>query len=500
MKKSLLIIFTICVHSLMAQNYQNICTTGITLYKSSDTYIKAFRSDSLYPLGNNDTLFISYHTIRDNQNGTCLDTTNGSILGRKILKKHNGWFCFFNSANDTIQINTQAAINETWRFCDLPNNGYIQAKVTAIVNDSVLGMVDQVKIITLQAKNSSNADTSHLLNQRSIRLSQHYGLSRMLDVYYVPNDTVNYILAGKTQPPIGLQDLAWQQVYDFNVGDEFHYSGGDGWINSYYYSDLEIYHVLEKTSYGNDSVKYVMEYCRKDTTYIPKGSTTVHDTITMTYNFQQLANTNASWFTRLPEEFLNQDNIADFYKTNFAYGNRQTKSVRFAAYMMWSYSPGCWVYLGQPGCWEIFQHENHYSEGLGSTYYYEECYSNYMLTHTKWNYLEYFRKGSETWGTPVALDCWTLTSTEPQKEKNDRTIHIIPNPVETESKILFNTNGVNEELHFLLIDNMGRIVAQFYTETTSYTFNRTGLPNGLYILSVYDKAGFLRGRAKLIIL
>jgi hypothetical protein len=421
-------------------------------------------------------------------------------LGRKILKKHNGWFFFFNSTNDTIRINNLAVVNETWKFCDLPNNGYIQAKVTNIINDSVLTGIDQVKIITFQAKNNSNADTSHILNQKSIRLSQHYGLSQMLDVYTIPNDTVNYILAGKADPPAGIQDLTWQQIYDFNVGDEFDYSGGEVWIYSYFYFKDEIYHVLEKTTYGNDSVKYVMEYCRKDSTYIPKGSSSVHDTISVTYNFLQLANTNASWFTKLPEEFFNQYNLADSYKINFAYNNRQTKSVKFGAYTVDWFFPHCWIYEIQPACWEIFQSENQYVNGLGLAYYDEECYANYVHTHTKWNYLKYFRKGSETWGTPVASDCWTLTSTEPQKEKSDRTIHVVPNPVETEAKIWFDANGENEELYFLLIDNMGRIVAQFYTEIIPYTFDRTGLPNGLYFLSVYDKDGFLRGRVKLIIL
>jgi hypothetical protein len=220
----------------------------------------------------------------------------------------------------------------------------------------------------------------------------------------------------------------------------------------------------------------------------------------VTYNFQQLANSNASWFTRLPEEFLNQDNIADSYHTNFAFDNRQTKSVRFADYMIWPYPPVCWVSLGQPGCWEIFQHENHYAEGLGSVYYYEDCYANNMLSHTKWNTLEYFRKGAETWGTPVTLDCWTLTGTESQKEKSNLTIHIIPNPVETEAKIWLDNNGKNEELVFILIDYLGRIVAKFYTVTTSFTFNRPALPDGLYLLCVYDKNGFLRGRTKLIFL
>ena len=498
MKKFIFIIFFFCVNSLLAQNYQNICTTGTTLYKPVSTYFKAFRLDSLEPLGNNDTMFISYRTIRDTSYWDCRDTTNGSILGREILKKHNGWFYFFNSLNDSIRLNTQATLNETWKFCDLPNNCYVQAKVTSIINDSVLGMIDQVKIITFQAKNSSNVNISNILNQKYIKLSQHWGLSQMLDVYFIPTDTMKYVLVGKTVLVLGIQNITWQQIFDFNVGDEFDYFGGE--ISGYYqeYHKYEIYNVLEKTAYGNDSVIYSMEYCRRDTILETGVITTVHDTITVNYNFQQLANDNASWFNKLPEEFLNQVNVANTYTRNFAYNNRQTKSITIWGDLFYS-SPPCWSFY-YPQCdYAPLQYKYNYAEGLGSVYYSEFC-TSLGGGHSVINNLVYYKKGSETWGTPVALNCWVLTSAESLQEKVDRAIHIVPNPVETESKIWFDTQNQNEKVTFVLTDYLGRNVTQFYTESLPYTFNRTGLPNGIYIITVYDKEGVLKGRAKLIIL
>jgi len=52
-------------------------------------------------------------------------------------------------------------LNGTWKFCALPHQSYIQATVTSIVNESVLGMIDQVKTITFQAKNSSNVNLTN---------------------------------------------------------------------------------------------------------------------------------------------------------------------------------------------------------------------------------------------------------------------------------------------------------------------------------------------------
>jgi len=129
MKKLLFPLLFFWVNILVAQNYQNICSPGTTYYKDNSGNLKAFRRDSVVLMGNNDTMFISYNAIRDT-GGTCRDTSNGSILGRKILKKHNGWFCFFNRYQDSISLNTQATLNQTWKFCDLPSGSYIQAQVT----------------------------------------------------------------------------------------------------------------------------------------------------------------------------------------------------------------------------------------------------------------------------------------------------------------------------------------------------------------------------------
>ncbi len=507
MKKLILFLFIFGINASIAQNFQNICTTGTTLYKSASSEIKAFRLDSLYPMGNSDTLFISYRTIRPDSSWTCLDTTNGSILGRKILKKQNGWFFFFNANDDTISLNTQATLNETWKFCDLPDNSYIQAKISNIGNEIVLGLTDQVKTIAFQAKNSSNIDISHILNQRYIKLSQRYGLSRMLDVFWIPRDTLSYVLAGKTVPAIGLQDIAWQQIYDFNIGDEFHYSGGEyhpiNYPEMYVNYSFDIYHVLGKTSFGNDSVKYVMEYCHKDTTWFSGLVNKTHDTITVNYDLAQLANSNSSWFTKLPEEFFNQDNVSFEYKRNFEFNARQNKFFKTGAFITTPLFPGCWVYNVQPDCFTIFLSENKYTDGLGRSHYQDDCFNSMTGAHiqSKWNNLVYFKKGSETWGNPVAPDCWILTDVEDVKLKEKATIiHIVPNPVETASKIWLDSDGKDEEMYFLLTDYLGKNIAGFKTGSRPYFFSREGIHEGIYILSVFDKDGASRNRTKLIIL
>lgn len=502
MKKLLLLFFFFWTNILFSQNFQNICTPGTTFYRSGTNELKAFRMDSVYPSGNNDTMFISYRTIRDDLNYGCLDTTNGSVLGRTILKKGNGWFIFFNLSHDSIRLNTQAAINVTWNFFDLPDKGHIQALVTNIVNDSVPGTNDQVKIITLQAKDSNGLNLSHLLNQRSIRLSRHFGLSQMLDVHFIPDDTILYVLAGKSNPAMGLQDLTWQQIYDFNAGDEFHYSGGEFYPVSYpeqfySYTKSEIYHVLEKTSFGSDSVSYSMEYCRKDTTTYPPSASRVHDTIILTYRFGQLSADNASWFTKLPEEFINQNNFADSYKGTFSYGNRQTKAVTFGACVVTYWGQGCWMYLSRPEC-PAEQFYYNYSEGLGTSHYQQDCYGLAgSHLHSKWNNLVYYRKGSESWGTPVSDNCWLLTGQEHRENAGMQPrIKVFPNPVDQEAQIIFPGNDRQVDLRYALYNYSGMRVTEGIITQIPCDLRRGSLASGLYILVISDLNGTIKGRAK----
>jgi len=477
---------------LGAQNYENICTPGTTFYRNPGNGFMAFRRDSVIPAGNNDTIFISYRAIRDTTGwADCMDTTNGSVLGRKIVKNHSGWFYFFNEPGDTVKINSQASLNQSWKFCMLPGNAYIEARVTSVVPDSVLGLTDQVKVITFQAKDAANNNIAHNLNQKSIRLSQHYGLSKMLDVYSIPNDTNFLTLAGKTIPPLGIQDLTWQDIYNFEVGDVFNYVASaptQGWAT--------ITKVLSKTSYGNDSVVYTEEICQVYHYATYPWYSTSHDTITEKDIFT--INPTNSWISYPPGIFACRGYIAAH---SYAFcinssQNRRQKSVTFDAYVFtggW-YGDTCWRYSNG----SIYPRSTGvYTEGLGKveTYWYDNT-GNWPQQMEE--DLVYYKKGSETWGTPVATDCFMLVGISPAAVQNGITIRIIPNPVETKAELQINNAAKNDNYYFILRDILGRVVLQRSLDSNPYLLTRDGLPEGLYFLSVYNKNGILQAQAKLI--
>lgn len=82
----------------------------------------------------------------------------------KVYKSSNGWFYFFNKSWDTLQINTNASLSESWKFCNLPDSGIVEATVSEIMTDTILGMPDSVKVITFQAYNSFGQTVTNSMN------------------------------------------------------------------------------------------------------------------------------------------------------------------------------------------------------------------------------------------------------------------------------------------------------------------------------------------------
>lgn len=493
MKKICILLFCLSGGILNAQDYQNICTSGITFFKGSSGNIKAYRQDSVYLPGNNDTIFISYRTIRPFLINDCYDTTNGSVLGRRIYKKHDGTFYFFNWNHDTLTIKAQAALNETWKFCGLPGGSRIEAQVTGINQDTVLGLTDEVKVITFQAKDAGGNSISHFLNQKTIKLSRHYGISKTYDLYYMPdiqtNDASVYYLAGKTIPIMGIQNLSWKVIYNFDVGDEFHWSGS--WWNGTGPSWQTIKRVLAREVFGNmDSVKYTMEYCK--IMWLPHPPPNVEktfDTIIESYNFLTIGNN--AIIQNLPQTFIRSSNSsyhARGYERYILFPGRQTQEYNDWRY---SYSGYCWGDVFEPTSYTY-----DYSEGLGVTYTYHVEFYNWPV---QWSEpMVYYKKGSETWGTPLAPNCSVLLPVETMANAVVPVLNINPNPVETQAEISlkgFTRSG----LRYILYNSLGQQVCVSAIHSDPFIFDRFGLPDGLYVISVIDDTNSILAIKKIML-
>ena len=148
-------------------------------------------------------------------------------------------------------------------------------------------------------------------------------------------------------------------------------------------------------------------------------------------------------------------------------------------------------------CWRTNYYsqvsKQNYTEGLGMTmnYFYDVNMGQYEQD------LLYYKKGTDTWGTPVSTDCTSLIGIAPIEPKKTVTVNISPDPVETQVKIFLNNVGETSGYRFTLTDLLGRTLVQNTLESNPFTITRQG-PSGLYFISVYDDKGILLARTKLI--
>ena len=461
---------------LSAQEWLNICSPGTSIYNRYDLQQRGLRWDSVYSPGNFDTVFLSFPNARRIEGEVCIEIDAGGILGREVVKKSTGWFWFFNVNEDTIFFNALAGINDSWEMFSLENGDYIQATVLIQYNDTVLGIVDSTKVIQLQAKNSNNVNIPHIFNQKFIQLSQDYGFTQIYDLRYFPEDTNTHILVGKTNPQLGMQQISWAEVFTFDIGDEFHYYGHAGFYVGGGETSYTIKKVLEKILYGNDSVSYQMEVCESATYYGPGGSTTTtyHDTTWIKYILHGV--NPLSTFDQLPQSFFPYSSWAahkyNWYHNQFQ--GRRLKEIEDNAYGFSEYQYNCWIQLFG---WEYPIHIKQFTDGLGLTRDDYECYGP-----TGWfnrESLVYYKKGSETWGTPVSTDCTTLVPVEDNPDRLELQVSIYPNPASD-----FITIEIPTQSQISILNLNGQEVLEQTTTEPRTVVDISTLPNGLYFVRV----------------
>lgn len=483
MKRIFIALLLLVPFLVQSQNYTNICSQGPAFYKKLNTnQLKAFKYTSYVLPGGGDTIFYTFPTLRDT-GATCLDTTKGSILGRKIYRQGaTKMFFFFNRNNDTIYVNAKAQLNDTWRFVKLTLGTWLEAKVVAIAPDSVMGVLDDVMRIELQARRNDGTPIASPWNGKFIKLSKNYGLSRIFDFNNVPFDTTNYTLVGKLKPAIGVQDFGWREVYNYNIGDAMHFSGYTNDASGTNSTWKEIQTVFAKTSYGanNDSVVYKIDRCRSTVTNPGGNHVYFNDTLTIKYKFNVL--NNDSTILRMPDQFVRRNVYASqFDRYMKAFNNRQTKKITEDKYRFLN---NCFtIPTGS-----VILYRN-YSEGLGQTEYYRDD-----QTTQDFSRLVYFKKGSETWGNPVGTVCSPLLDIDEMSVPAALQARIVPNPVNDRARLKLENFRSGDSFTLTVFNLVGKELMQVNVVSADTPLNFNNLPAGLYLYTLKGQKTSLTGK------
>jgi len=393
--KHLFLICTLCVilSKLYAQDFQSVNANRIAYFSFYGNDFIFLRIDSVAYKG--DSVYYPQRSL-ENVDYDCFSPTSPSWAGSKIIIRPNGTNIYFNRNNDSVVIKTQAALYEKWIAYHIRDSIIVEAEVTKLQSDTLLGLTDSVKTIQFRVLDANSKPLQNQLSQITLELTQHYGWKTAMNFNLFPNLTASYfpvqesrtcMLVGLSDPKVGIQNLTWFDVYDFQPGDMLHvyrnYYDCCGVSPCNHYHRRIIYNYLNRVDYP-DSIVYNIEreihnltIQHNDTVEINGTRNTVREVIHRNPKFDKLSgeviiSENGNSIRMIFQNIGGQ--IEKYWEIPF--GQRHNDS--------------CWSWMIVDGGLAL-----HYIKGLGNPdYNYDEICSG-SLQQT-----QYYKKGTKEWGTP----------------------------------------------------------------------------------------------------
>jgi len=400
---------------------------------------------------------------------------------------------FFNKYNDTISIKTNGVLNDEWIACHLDGSKTVIGTLIHHDTLSFLGITDSVKTIGFQVYDSDMNFIPCEITNMNLQISKNHGFIKTLNFYeFSDNDydefssgqLEEYSLIGISDPEVGVQNLTWFDVNDFQIGDELHildkYSSFDHWSEngtSYSRVNKAIYKYLERFNY-TDSIVY--RYSREQSISITGTNGDSYQYYNDTLKSVIRPDTD---FDKLPGEpvFTDYSAYSNFMFNWFFPLKTDPSEVE----SIFPYSGDSW--WGKEildGCFEI----RNYIKGLGGPYY--EC-TNTMTMGGAERTLVYFKKGEITGGVPL------LITTIPENISENQLL-VFPNPA-SDFIMINNRDKLYESLVFDVFTIYGQLVKSVTITSVDGRIKTDDLSSGVYIYRICRMNGHILKTAKLII-
>jgi hypothetical protein len=427
-----------------AQNYQTVISNRISYFDNQSETINCVRIDSAVFL--TDSTLYPFSYIREMEDG-CFTPYGASWIGEKIVKKENGLNIFLNRDHDSIQIKTKALLNDSWTVYYIPDSIKITATVIRHDTMSFLGQLDSVKSIGFQVYDKNMHLLDYPLNNMVLKISKDFGFVKTFNFYLFPK--------------IGIQNLTWFGIYDFQPGDELHivYEVKD-WMG-YLGSLKSIRKYIGRSDY-NDSIIYTLSL--KVSNYVSSRDTTYNtylDTIVKEKIWSNPA------MDKLPGEPVLEGDTSRIYFNTMENGEVITKTHASNDEIFFRNTEYCWEL---PTIVDDCLEEDKYLKGLGGPYY--SCYD----FTTDWgNKLVYYKKGDVSWGTPLVI---TSLPDRPDQEN----ILVFPNPAH--DHLTIRINKLDQAEIFEILDMTGRVVIRKHIVSVESNIGLEEVKTGSYVYRI----------------
>lgn len=383
-----------------------------------------------------------------------------------------------NRRSDSLIFKCNAQLGDNWTFCAFASGDKYIATLTSVLYDTVFTFQDSIKIISLQRQDSSGVSIPDSLNGFEFRLSKQFGLLTSLNIKHFPQRYWIYTLKG-IESVAGEQRISLRTIFDFDIGDVFHYSSYtrvslsvDRWIK-------EKRKILSKTI-NSGNIVYTIEDSVYTLTVDPWTSTSSLTGSVISESYSISLYSNESLCSKLPH-------IA-FLFTSYNY---MTSWHRGVANRRGIYTTPCmettipsiphYVLMSIGGCNGdpcLFPGGiNLFLEGLGLFNHFSSHDSSTSVYSCIKN-LVYYEKGAELYGTPIAFPVITGISSS-TCIGNQTTI--FPNPTSETATIESGENISNVEVYDCLLN---QVFVKTNSSTNKIILNCSELANGFYIIKI----------------
>jgi hypothetical protein len=411
MKHLILSVVAFCLiqFHLSAYDYQTVYSHRTALFADSGGAVSSLHIDSVS--FNGDSILYPFKSIQ--KVGTsCFTPYGASWLGEKIIIKSD-WNYFLNENNDTIRIKTNAGLNATW-------TAYSNQEMTAFATVqkvellTFMGLTDSVKTIAFSigvlagAPSKMPSAIATEFDGKTIQISKHYGLLKTFNMLVFPypnefdqsytNRWGQYALIGLTNPTVGIRNLTWLGVNDFQVGDELHMKYSYYVIQAGPATQRRSYTILKYTDRQDfsDSVIYRVDRITRDSSFYGLDLTSSN----FSHIVEKAIFNQFSTFDLLPgEAFIDKSNAIG----TVAMKNDIPLSKTFSEKINFNQQVNCWGYDPNLVSDVCNYNTSEYLQGLGGPYYKYESGCWVIDRSVEENVLVYYKKGVTTWGTPLVI-------------------------------------------------------------------------------------------------